>query len=202
MDEVTLLNSAGIPPEWLDIFVQESNKIDPQPGSSDVGTYVYDNHRQAVLYAIRMALEDRYALPREVHTLLLGGHPKAGVLRKYDTAVGFNDLMPHTIVARYMWDWNRRLSDVVDSLRVDDGSIPEARKRELLWSLHCELMNIRPYELFNGKTGRVLLINHALLVDCKPWLIASDKREAYFDVIRTHPSSKWAKNPPDLSAVG
>lgn len=197
MDETSLLDQFGLTTDWIHTFITESNLIDPQLGPCGPGTPLYDNHRNALLYALYTAAEDRYALPTEVHKLLLNGNPLAGQLRKQATKIGINDVLAPQLVKREFWKWNRNLCQTIDSLRTDDNSIPEARKKADIWGLHFEMLNIRPYELFNGKVGRVLMVNHALLVDIAPWIIPSKAREEYFNGIRRHPSATWGANPPE-----
>lgn len=198
MDESELFRQAGLTPEWVHEFVVESNKIDPQPGSSELGSVVYDAHHAAVVYAIRMASEDRYALPKAVHELLIPGNPLGGKLRTQNVKIGLNKVLPYTHVPRFMWKWNRVAAMTVDSLRTDDDSIDPDDKIWNVWRLHCEFENIHPYELYNGKVGRVLMVNHALLVDVDPWVIPCDAgRENYFDLIRRDPSALWGTDPPD-----
>jgi hypothetical protein len=195
MNESELLRKAGLTADWLHEFITESNKIDPQPDDGP-GSDVYTRHRDSLLYAIRAGVDDRYALPREVHRLLLG-KDEPYELRTQPFRIGINDVLPAGMVKKEFWKWNRRLQQAIDLLRTDDNSIPAEHKRAEIWGLHCELMNIRPFDSCNGKMGRVLMVNHALLVDLVPWVISCDHgREDYFDVIRTHPSSAWGNNPP------
>lgn len=197
MDEISLLSRFELTADWIHTFVTESNLIDPQLGSSVPGTPLYDNHRDALLYALHTAADDRYALPTEVHKLLMRGSPLAGALRTQSAKIGINDTLAPQFVKRELWRWNRNLCQAIDLLRTDDDSIPEIRKKSDLWGLHFELLNIRPYETCNGKVGRVLMVNHALLVDLAPWIIPSKAREEYFNGIRRHPSANWGANPPE-----
>jgi len=198
MDESELLKQAGLHSDWVHEFVIESNKIDPQPGHADPGNPLYDTHREALVYCIRMASEDRYALPKSLHEMLLRDHPLAGVLRVNNKRVSVNNILLAVHVPHYMWKWNRAAQNVVDALRTDDDSIDPDDKINHLWDLHCEFENIHPYELYNGKVGRLLMVNHALLVDVDPWIIPCELgRDDYFNMIRHHPSSLWGSNPPE-----
>jgi hypothetical protein len=191
MEETELLYQAELSAEWVHEFVLESNKIDPQPGISEPGTLIYDGHREAVLYAIKMAAENHYALPHAVHKLLLREHPLAEKLRKRNGKIGLNHILEARHVPYFMWVWNRSVQKTIDDLRIRK-EVDLDRKISDVWDLHCEFENIHPYELYNGKVGRVLMINHALLVDVEPWVIFCDSgREYYFDLIRNHPSARW-----------
>jgi len=197
MDEAELLRQAGLSADWLNEFVVESNKIDPQPGPDGPGSVLYDAHRDAALYAIRMAADDRYATPHAVHELLLPDHPKAGILRKQDVRIASHDLLEAVLVPQYLWLWNRQVYQVIDLLRVDDDSIDSDDMISQVWNLHCEFETIHPYELYNGKVGRILMMNHALLLDIDPWIIPCDVGRAdYFEVIRSHESAIWGTHPP------
>lgn len=198
MEEAELLNQARLSQDWVDEFVVESNKIDPQGQPDGPGTVLYDGHREAVLYAIRMASEDRYALPHAVHKLLLRDDPLAEQVRRRDVKIGLNHVLEASHVPRLFWQWNRRTHETIDSLRVDDDSVDPGHAIAEVLGLHAMFENIHPYEVYNGKVGRVLMVNHALLVDVEPWIIPCDLgREDYFDMIRHHPSAQWGIDPPD-----
>jgi hypothetical protein len=198
MEEIELFHQAGLTPEWVDEFVTESNKIDPQPGPQGPGSLLFDGHREAVVYAIRMASEDRYALPHEIHRLLLRDHPRAGELRCGELKIGGAKIVAAKHVPYLFWKWTRTTQEVIDSLRTDDkDAVDPDTSISCIWDLHCEFENIHPYELYNGKVGRVLMVNHALLVDIDPWIIPCEVgREDYFNVIRSHESVGWADHPP------
>lgn len=184
MKEPDLLYQAGLSRAWVDEFIRESNKIDPHPGSPEPGFILYDGHLAAVIYAIQMAAEDRYAIPHEVHKLILGqDHPMATVLRERDLTIGINPVLKATHVPKMFWTWNRRAQTTIDSLRVVDRTALDFTVSEI-WRMHVELMLIHPYELYNGKVGRILMLNHALLLNVDPWIIQCETREDYLDLIR------------------
>jgi hypothetical protein len=194
LTEAELLYQAELSLNWVHEFITESNKIDPQPELSEPGTWLYDGHRFAVIYAIKMAAEGRYALPNAVHKLLLGDHPLSGKLRQRELKIGLNPVVKVSRVPYYMWRWNHSVQSTIDSLRKPGKEYIEPDpdfKTSKIWALHCEFENTHPYELYNGKVGRVLMLNHALLVDIDPWIISLEGREPYFDLIRNHPSASW-----------
>jgi len=200
VEESELLYQAELTKDWVHDFIVESNMIDPQPGPSEPGTLVYDGHREAVIYAIRMAAESRFALPHATHRLLLRDHPLAEKLRKRNVKIGLNPILEAQHVPYCMWAWNRSVQRTINALRTKKSVTLNWKVNEL-WSLHSEFENIHPYELYNGKVGRVLLVNHALLVDVSPWIIPCEEgREFYLDVIRNHPSAEWGLRPPVLAS--
>ena len=196
MEPLEVLKPLGITSDWVHTFLTESNAIDPQPGSSEPGSPVYDGHREALLYALYMSADDRYALPYEVYKLLNRGESLGRGLRNQEVAIGGRAVLPHRMIKRELFRWNRRVCQAIDSLRTDEDTIPEERKRAEIWGLHCELMSIHPYDHFNGKVGRILMVNHALLTDAKAWVIPAASRQEYFNTIRQHPSAEWGTNPP------
>lgn len=175
--------------EWIEAFVRESNRIDPQPVDE------VENHTSAVEYAVATGSSGRFSLPRTIHQLLLPEHPLAGRVRKEEAQIGLNPVLPAGCVPRFFWEWNRKVFRVIKKMRrkrSDRGMI------QAVWDLHAELLNIRPYELYNGKMGRILMINHALLLGVEPRLIRFEQREDYFDLIRHHETAKWGFEPPVL----
>jgi hypothetical protein len=188
------LEQAGIHPEWAHSFVVESNLIDPQPGDNVPGYPIYDLHMQALLHAIQAGVDDRYALPRELHRMLLGDHPLAGMPRTQPISIGFRTMLHPRRVPHYTWRWNADAREVITALRKKEVlSLEESRGT--VWDLHCELMNIRPFELYNGRVGRLLMVNHALLIGEMPLIIYSADRDEYVRLISRHPSAHWVDEP-------
>jgi len=202
MEELELLHQAELSVDWIHEFVVESNKIDPQPSGNEPGFLLYDGHREAALYAIRMAAEGHFALPNAIHKLLLRDHPLAEKLRTHNIKIGLNCILEARFVHYLLWRWNWSVKNVMNHLRTARNIDSEDKVAEV-WALHCEFENIHPYELYNGKVGRILMLNHALLADIDPWVIpcTSLSRECYFDLIRNHPSANWGLNPPINAAI-
>ena len=195
MKEIELLYQAGLSHSWIHDFIVESNKIDPQPGSDEPGSVVYDGHRDAVFYAILTASQGRFAIPHEVHQLLLREHPMAKRIRTRETQIGLNPILEPVWIPQLFWEWNRLVKRTIERIR---RKKPDSENVVYeIWDLHAMFENIHPYEIYNGKTGRVLMLNHTLLVDLDPWIVPFEGREAYFDIIRNHPSAGWGMNPPE-----
>jgi hypothetical protein len=184
---------AGLSLSWAHEFVVESNQIDPQPGENAPGSPLYDLHYAALAHVVATSLEDRYALPRDLHSMLLPGHPLAGVSRSQPITIGFRKMLHPRRVAHFTWRWNADVRETIGELRSRPCTWDE--RQDLIWDLHCELMNIRPFEIYNGRVGRLLLANHAILLGIEPALIRSDSREDYLARIRSHPSAAWVDEP-------
>lgn len=192
MDESKILRLAGVTNEWLHEFVVESNRIDPQPEETGIGSPLYEYHRDALMYSLWMATEGRFALPNEVHKLLLRDHPLVLAPRsKKET-----DLLPIAHMAYFMWRWNRQVYRMVNAFRADTDT-PDDVRWQSVWDKHVELMQIRPYEHCSGKVGRILLVNHCLLIGVEPWIIkGGNSRDDYILNLKRHYSADWAHNPP------
>jgi len=189
------LKRAGVDQSWAHTFVVESNLIDPQPGENAPGSPLYDLHMQALLYAIHAGVNDHYALPREAHKILLGDHPFAGVARTQRIRVGFREMLHPRRVPHYSWRWDADARERIGALRTRRQDATSEERQAEIWELHCELMNIRPFELFNGRVGRILMINQAILVGEEPWIVLNEDRTAYLDLIQSHPSASWPDEP-------
>ena len=150
---------------------------------------------QALLYVIHAGVNDCYALPREVHKILLADHPFAGVPRKQPIRLGFRRMLNPTRVPHFSWRWDADARERIGSLRTQRQHATSVERQEEIWGLHCELMNIRPFELYNGRVGRLLMVNQAILVGEEPWFVASEGRPLYLDMIQTHPSVTWVDEP-------
>jgi len=201
VDLDTVLEDLGLSHHWVDFFVQQSNLIEPQPGT-EPGSVLYNQHREALIYALVMAHQDRYALPNEVHRLLLKDHPQAGMLRTSYIQEKRVDLYLNPFrIPFFMWRWNLDSRQKIEGVREEGETVTLDERESIVWNLHCQLVNIRPYEQCSGKVGRVLMVNHALLVGLSPWVVTFDGRAEYLDLLRTHPSSGWATQPQEEAAL-
>lgn len=188
-------SEAGVTARWAHEFVLNSNLIDPQPGLNAPGSPVYDLHMSALRYVIEAGLHDCYVLPRQLHKSLLGAHPLAGVQRTEPITIAFRETLSPKRVGYYVWRWNADAKERIDALRMYRKNASSLERQEVVWGLHCELMNIRPFELYNGRVGRLLMVNHAILVGERPWIVYASQRPLYMRVIHTHPSATWVHQP-------
>lgn len=92
-----------------------------------------------------------------------------------------------------MWRWNADAREQISAARMRETALVD--RRQCLWGLHYELMNIRPFELFNGRVGRLLLVNHSILLGLEPEVLYFEERDAYLEAIRTHSSRDWGSTP-------
>jgi Fic family protein len=179
---------------WVHEYVIESNKIDPQKHDhqNSPGDAHYDDHVEALYYVIDQAVQNRLADPVTVHSTLMrnlrGIEPQdVGQYRRLDVWVGqFKKLRPEKIAAA-MVVWNGKVEDEINYIR--SGQLSQEEKRTLVWGLHCHYENIHPWVDGNGRSGRLLMVNHALVLGLDPWIIHyGDEQQAYYQRIAGHPT--------------
>lgn len=190
---MNVFEQAGLSADWGRWFVFESNRIDPSVGDNAPGHPSFDAHLEALTEAVSSGLADRFALPRELHAALLPGHPLAGLLRTQPRIIGLREALAPVRVPYFTWRWNADAREQIGAIRTRGGTLEE--RRSCLWGLHYELMNVRPFELFNGRVGRLLLVNHSVLLGLEPEVIYFEERDAYLEAIREHSSRSWVETP-------
>ncbi|MCH7792628.1 MAG: Fic family protein [Planctomycetes bacterium] len=191
-----LRDRSGLTIDWMHDFVRESNKIDPQPGyENEPGSPRFDSHLATLYWAVEKALGGTIASPSDCHeSLMFAFLYDAGEYRTVGVRVGpYVKPAPHRI-AGMMAEWAKRVESTILGL-TRTGADPQPAddvKREALWGLHCEYENIHPWRDGNGRSGRLLMVNHAMLVGLEPWTIHfGDEQQAYYRRIEAHPSHAW-----------
>lgn len=183
-----ILETAGITRAWLDEFVEHSNLIDPQPGYDNApGSPRWDHHIEAALWAINAGNQGELVEPRDVHAILMREFmlDKAGHYRKVDVRVG-RWVKPKWIqVPDLMQLWQDHVEKTLDA----DAIAEEKIDRGTIEGLHCEFENIHPWPDGNGRSGRLIMLNHAIVVGLEPWIIHyGEEQEAYYRMIESHES--------------
>jgi Fic family protein len=161
---------------WKVRFVLESNKIDPQPGYQNVpGDPRYDDHMAALEAAIAAGEAKQLASPLVLHQLLMQHFKEmknwSGVYRMYDVIVGSHPCPDWSLVPGLMKHWH----DVVQSRIL--GGVPAEKT---VWDIHIAFERIHPFIDGNGRTGRLLMVNHALCLGLEPWIVEYDKVKDYY----------------------
>jgi len=178
--------------EFLKEFVFESNKIDPQPGHENVsGDARFDDHLKAAKMAVKFAEEGSLAPADLVHETIMrnlkGMRKHAGVYRKVSVYVGGRTCPPSDKISRLMEHWKQMV--VTEIGRAKESS--DEGKKQLVWDLHVAYEYIHPWFDGNGRSGRILLLNHALILGLKPWVIRYDDREEYYRRFECREHTSW-----------
>lgn len=189
-----LCDRSGLSIDWMHEFVLHSNNIDPQPGYENApGNPRFDSHLAALYWSIEKALKGVVADPNDCHDILMHAFLEdvAGVYRNVGVRVGPYVKPGPVRIADMMESWTQRVATFVESSL---GCADDELKREAIWGLHCEYENIHPWVDGNGRSGRLLMVNHAMLAGLKPWMVRyGDEQQAYYRRIEGHESHAWGE---------
>lgn len=166
---------------WLDTFVRESNRIDPQPGHANTpGDPHYDDHLEAAKLAISLAKANEVADPQTIHKVLMfhlkGMSRHAGRLRDCNVAVGGRVCPNKQRVPELLALWKAAAHEEILAC-----AAPVDEQEDIVWRLHIEFETVHPFIDGNGRTGRLLMLNHALLLGIDPWVVKFEERYQYYD---------------------
>ena len=164
--------------DFMEDFVFESNMIDPQPGHQNVpGDPHWDDHYEALQFVINRGEDKILAPPQDVHEVLManlkGMAHEAGNLRTCRVMAGSRTCPDWHEVPRLLKNWE---DEAYYRLKNEDFLDPEA----LVWKLHIDYETIHPFVDGNGRSGRLLMVNHALLLGIDPWIVKFDERLDYY----------------------
>ena len=182
---------------WKELFVYESNFIDPQPGYNGAtpGCPMFENHMNALKFVLSDGWELNANTPLDIHRFLTRGIPffedynSSGKYRTVDVWIG-HDLCPNPIlIPNLMNEWFEVTKKMMDSFLDKCGNETEARK--IAWTSHHMFETIHPFIDGNGRTGRLILakVLHDLGFD--PVIIKFDDRFEYYDAIQSFRDEFW-----------
>lgn len=174
-------NTKEVSDEFLREFIYESNLIDPQPGhKNEPGDPHYDDHLKAARMAIDFANMNVIAPPDIIHKTLMYRLKKmrkhAGKLRTCNVIVG-NQICPrYDSLSELLKNWNKHvLLGITQSLDISKDD-----RENTAWLLHIEYEHVHPWIDGNGRSGRLLMLNHRLLLGLDPIIIKYDERWDYY----------------------
>lgn len=164
---------------WKNKYVLESNKIDPQPGyQNKPGDPHYDDHIVALDAAIAAGESKQLASPLVLHQLLTQHFEEmknwSGVYRMCKVRIGNRVCPDWAEVPQLMRCWY----DLVQTQIL--GENVHASER-VVWDLHIDFEHVHPFIDGNGRTGRLLMVNHALCLGLDPWIVEHAKVKDYYD---------------------
>jgi hypothetical protein len=164
--------------DFLREFIYESNLIDPQPGhENEPGDPHYDDHLAAAKMAVNFADMNVIAPPNVIHEKLMrrlkGMRKHAGKLRTVDVMVG-NRICPEPeVIPRMLREWNGIVRRYIESNLTGPNGI--------CWDLHVRYEHIHPWIDGNGRSGRLLMLNHRLLLGLEPIIVRYAERFDYYN---------------------
>lgn len=174
---------------WMQDFVHESNLIDPQPGfENEPGSARFDDHMKALETVIAYGNAGDIIAPKAVHKMLMGTMwPEiAGELRKVWVSVSAQNCPPPEAIPDLLSKWNEIVERVLskrDAITDLDGDTTyEKYDKNLVLKLHVQFEKIHPFRDGNGRSGRLLMVNHAIILGIEPWVTEYDTRFDYYDL--------------------
>ena len=180
--------------DWKNIFVTESNRIDPQPGYSGLysGCKMYDNHLSALNFVLSDGWELNENTPLDIHRILTRNIPyfedsgNSGAYRRVDCYIGIETCPYPYQIQNLMNLWFKKTKELMDL--VYDNKLSA---KDCAFISHHIFEVIHPFIDGNGRTGR-LLINKVLHdLSEEPIIIMFDDRNKYYDSIQNFRSTYW-----------
>lgn len=183
---------------WFREFVTESNKIDRQvshypkghprwypPHKNEPGDPSYDDHLQSAIQAVTLGLRGQLMAPLACHlglTLNLRGYNAdgRGQLRRVPVFVGNKEFPSPDKLGRLLVEWQASVALPLVKFRKNELGMDAEEREALIWRWHVEFENIHPCVDGNGRVGRLLMVNHAVLFGLEPWIVRYDERDAYY----------------------
>lgn len=167
--------------DFVEHFAYESNLIDPQPGHENrPGDPHFDDHIKAIDLAIDLASEHKIADHNLIHKTLMknlqGMKKYAGKYRTCGVMVGNRICPDWHIIKNLIKRWENNVNFCISNMK--DASYEE--KEKAAWDLHVEYEKIHPYIDGNGRSGRILMLNHRLLLGVEPIIIEYKNRWEYY----------------------
>jgi Fic family protein len=179
---------------WKDIFVVESNKIDPQPGyiGTIKGCRMYDNHMSALNFILSDGWELNQNTPLDIHRFLTKGipffedHGNSGSYRNVNCFIGIEICPEPYKLNNLMNFWFKATKHFMNEFENDKMS-----------AFDCAIIShhifevIHPFIDGNGRTGRLLI--NKILSDLgeDPIIIRYDDRQSYYDSIQSFRNQYW-----------
>jgi Fic family protein len=179
---------------WKDVYVIESNRIDPQPGYSGLypGCRMYDNHLSALNFVLSDGWELNKNTPLDIHRFLTKGIPyfedsgNSGTYRKVDCFIGIETCPYPYQLQNLMIFWYEKTKELMN-LVYENKMVA----KDCALISHHIFEVIHPFIDGNGRTGR-LLINKVLQdLGEEPIIIMFDDRNKYYDSIQNFRKTYW-----------
>lgn len=185
---------------WKELFVHESNWIDPQPGynGSVPGCPMFENHMNALNFAVSGGWELTSSTPLDIHRFLTREIPffedkgDSGKYRTVDVWIG-HDLCPnYLLIPSLMEQWYKITKNMMDSFFNKCGTQGDARN--IAWISHHMFEVVHPFIDGNGRTGRLILAKVLHDLGHEPLIVKFDDRFEYYKAIQNFRDNYWSGN--------
>ena len=180
--------------DWKNIYVSESNRIDPQPGYSGLhpGCKIYDNHLSALNFVLSDGWELNENTPLDIHRILTRNIPffedsgNSGAYRRVDCYIGIETCPFPYQIQNLIKLWFEKTKGFMNL--VYDNKLSA---KDCAFISHHIFEVIHPFIDGNGRTGR-LLINKVLYdLGEEPIIIMFDDRNEYYNSIQNFRNKYW-----------
>ena len=180
--------------DWKNIYVSESNRIDPQPGYSGLhpGCKIYDNHLSALNFVLSDGWELNEKTPLDIHRILTRNIPffedggNSGAYRRVDCYIGIETCPFPYQIQNLIKLWFEKTKGFMNL--VYDNKLSA---KDCAFISHHIFEVIHPFIDGNGRTGR-LLINKVLYdLGEEPIIIMFDDRNEYYNSIQNFRNKYW-----------
>ncbi len=187
----------------INTFIQESNKIDPQPNEiggvipgMQPGDLLFDNQLAAFQLAQELAKEPPYpGIAMDLHRVLTRGVPffeetgNSGKYRQCGASIsGQNMPQPYLLRPLMTELWFPNVEQMLAKAKKKT-----INRTEAAWWCHHAFECIHPFVDGNGRTGRLLLNWFRMSCDLKPIVVYYHKRWEYYDSIQVFRNREFPK---------
>jgi len=175
------------------LFIHNSNAIDPQPGYSGntPGCPMYENHMDALQFALSKDWEITNQSCLDIHRILTRDIPffesqnASGLYRKCDVYIGGEKCPSSFLIDELMQTWFVITSDLIKA-KVDPLIAA--------WVSHHIFENIHPFIDGNGRTGRLILNKVLTQMGHEPIIVQYANRYEYYDSINKFKNLHFKNN--------
>ena len=176
---------------WKHIYIEESNKIDPQPGylGDNPDCLMYQNHLSALDFVLSDGWEINLNTPLDIHRILTKGikyfedNGTSGKYRNVNVWIGNEECPNPYLIPNLMNEWFSTTKRLIDK-----ESFPAV---DIAWISHHMFEIIHPFIDGNGRTGRLIFnkVLHDLGLDSR--IIYFHDRYEYYNEIDEFRKNHW-----------
>ena len=179
--------------DWKDIFVIESNKIDPQPGftGDSKDCQMFKNHMNALEFATAIEFELKDSTALDIHRFLTKGIPffemngMSGKYRENGVWVGGHECPKFHLIPHLMSSWYSCTKKWIET------SLDYQTCLRAAWASHNMFEVIHPFIDGNGRTGRLLFNKVMVEMGYDPVIFYYEDVQSYYECIQNFRDLFW-----------